>query len=122
MNKIQEDKKLLNMFANYYYLLNNIIDNLNGYLEDTKYINKYQSVEMIKNTFDTLSVRELESITNEEDFTRKNKINKKIKSSEYNNLEKDLTEYYGTKVKISNKKLIELIRTEKETGIYQWEE
>lgn len=55
---------------------------------------------------ENLSVRELESITNEEDFTRKNKINKKIKSSEYNNLEKDLTEYYGTKVKISNKKLI----------------
>ena len=55
---------------------------------------------------ENLSVRELESITNEEDFTRKNKINKKIKSNEYNSLEKDLTEYYGTKVKISNKKLI----------------
>ena len=64
MNKIQEDKKLLNMFANYYYLLNNIIDNLNGYLGDTKYINKYQSVEMIKNTFDTLSIRELEIAIN----------------------------------------------------------
>ena len=61
MNKIQEDKKLLNMFANYYYLLNNIIDNLNGYVGDTKYINKYQSVEMIKNTFDRLSIRELET-------------------------------------------------------------
>ena len=33
---IKEDKKLLNMFAEYYYLLNNIIDNLNGYLRDTK--------------------------------------------------------------------------------------
>ena len=55
---------------------------------------------------ENLSVRELESITNEEGFTRKNKINKKIKSNEYNSLEKDLTEYYGTKVKISNKKLI----------------
>ena len=65
MNKIQEDKKLLNMFAEYYFLLNNIIDNLNGYLGDTKYINKYQSVEMIKNTFDTLSIRELEIAINQ---------------------------------------------------------
>ena len=60
MNKIQEDKKLLNMFANYYYLLNTIIDNLNVYREDTKFINKNQSAEMIKTTFDTLSIRELE--------------------------------------------------------------
>ena len=52
MNKIQEDKKLLNMFAEYYFLLNNIIDNLNGYREDTISINKYQSVEMIKTVFD----------------------------------------------------------------------
>lgn len=65
MNKIQKDKTLLNMFANYYWLLNNIIDNLNGYLGDTKYINKYQSVEMIKNTFDTLSIRELEIAINQ---------------------------------------------------------
>lgn len=65
MNKIQEDKKLLNMFAEYYYLLNNIIDNLNRYLGDTKCINKYQSVEMIKNTFDTLSIRELEIAINQ---------------------------------------------------------
>ena len=65
MNKIQKDKRLLNMFANYYYLLNNIIDNLNGYLADTKYINKYQSVEMIKNTFDTLSIKELEITINQ---------------------------------------------------------
>ena len=65
MNKIQEDKKLLNIFAEYYFLLNNIIDNLNGYLGDTKQINKYQSVEMIKNTFDTLSIRELEIAINQ---------------------------------------------------------
>ena len=65
MNKIQKDKILLNMFANYYYLLNNIIDNLNGYVGDTKHINKYQSVEMIKNTFDTLSIRELEITINQ---------------------------------------------------------
>lgn len=65
MNKIQEDKKLLNMFAEYYYLLNTIIDNLNGYKEDTKYINKYQSVEMLKNVFDTLSIRELEISINQ---------------------------------------------------------
>lgn len=65
MNKIQKEKKLLNMFAEYYYLLNNIIDNLNGYVGDTKYINKYQNVEMLKNTFDTLSVRELEIAINQ---------------------------------------------------------
>lgn len=65
MNKIQKDKKLLNMFAEYYYLLNDIIDNLNRYQEDTKYINKYQSVEMLKNTFDTISIRELEISINQ---------------------------------------------------------
>ena len=65
MTKIQKDKKLLNMFAEYYYLLNDIIDNLNGYVGDTKYINKYQSVEMLKNTFDTLSIRELEISINQ---------------------------------------------------------
>ena len=65
MNKIQEDKKLLNMFAEYYWLLNNIIDNLNGYLGDTKYINKYQSVKMLKNVFGTISTRELEISINQ---------------------------------------------------------
>ena len=65
MNKIQKDKKLLNMFAEYYYLLNNIIDNLNGYVGDTKYINKYQSVEMLKNTFDTISALELKIAINQ---------------------------------------------------------
>ena len=65
MNKIQEEKKLLNRFAEYYDLLNDIIDNLNGYLGDTKYINKYQSVDMIKNTFNTISIRELEISINQ---------------------------------------------------------
>lgn len=65
MNKIQEDKKLLNMFAEYYWLLNDIIDNLNGYLGDTKYINIYQNVEMIKNIFDSISTRELEIAINQ---------------------------------------------------------
>ena len=59
------NKQLLNKFNNYWDKLNNIIDNLNGYLGDTKYINKYQSVEMIKNTFDTLSIRELEIAINQ---------------------------------------------------------
>lgn len=65
ISNIQKDKQLLNKFANYYYLLNDIIDNLNGYVGDTKYINKYQSVEMLKNTFDTISVRELEIAINQ---------------------------------------------------------
>lgn len=65
MNKIQEDKKLLNKFAEYYYLLNDIIDNLNGYQEDTKDINKYQSVDILKNVFDTISIRELEISINQ---------------------------------------------------------
>ena len=59
------NKQLLNKFNNYWDKLNNIINNLNGYLGDTKYINKYQSVEMLKNTFDTLSVRELEIAINQ---------------------------------------------------------
>lgn len=65
MNKIQENKKLLNMFNEYFLLLIDIINNLNGYLGDTKYINKYQSAEMIKNTFNTLSIRELEISINQ---------------------------------------------------------
>lgn len=55
---------------------------------------------------ENLSVRELEALASGEEIERKNKIVKKPKSNEYTSLEKELTEYYGTKVKIANKKLI----------------
>lgn len=55
---------------------------------------------------ENLSVRELEALASGEEVERKNKIVKKSKSNEYTSLEKELTEYYGTKVKIANKKLI----------------
>ena len=54
---------------------------------------------------ENLSVRELEALASGEEIERKNKIVKKPKSNEYTSLEKELTEYYGTKVKIANKKL-----------------
>lgn len=55
---------------------------------------------------ENLSVRELEALSSGNEIERKNKIVKSPKSNEYTSLEKELTEYYGTKVKIANKKLI----------------
>lgn len=56
------NKQLLNKFNDYWDKLNNVLDELAGYKWDMKDLYKYQSVDMIKNTFDTISVRELEII------------------------------------------------------------
>lgn len=69
-------------------------------LSDIEKINELTKKVLEEN----LSVRELEALA--EEIERKNKIVKKPKSNEYTSLEKELTEYYGTKVKIANKKLI----------------
>lgn len=71
-------------------------------LSDIEKINELTKKVLEKN----LSVRELEALASGEEIERKNKIVKKPKSNEYTSLEKELTEYYGTKVKIANKKLI----------------
>lgn len=71
-------------------------------LSDIEKINELTKKVLEEN----LSVRELEALASGEEIERKNKIVKKLKSNEYTSLEKELTEYYGTKVKIANKKLI----------------
>ena len=71
-------------------------------LSDIEKINELTKKVLEEN----LSVRELEALASGEEIERKNKIVKKTKSNEYTSLEKELTEYYGTKVKIANKKLI----------------
>lgn len=55
---------------------------------------------------ENLSVRELEEITSTEEYPRKNKVTKKVKDIEYQDLENNLSEYFGTKVKIANKKIV----------------
>lgn len=71
-------------------------------LSDIEKINELTKKVLEEN----LSVRELEALASGNEIERKNKIVKKPKSNEYTSLEKELTEYYGTKVKIANKKLI----------------
>lgn len=71
-------------------------------LSDIEKINELTKKVLEEN----LSVRELEALSSGNEIERKNKIVKKPKSNEYTSLEKELTEYYGTKVKIANKKLI----------------
>lgn len=71
-------------------------------LSDIEKINELTKKVLEEN----LSVRELEALSSGNEIERKNKIVKSPKSNEYTSLEKELTEYYGTKVKIVNKKLI----------------
>jgi len=52
-----------------------------------------------------LSVREVEERSNNQEFIRKNKMNKKPISTEYQEAERFLSDYFGTKVKIKNQKL-----------------
>ena len=61
-----------------------------------------------KTITDNLSVRQLEQLSsNNDEYERKNKITKqhKEKSSEYTDLEKQLSDYFGTRVKLKNKKM-----------------
>ena len=71
-------------------------------LSDIEKINELTKKVLEEN----LSVRELEALSSGNEVERKNKIVKNPKSNEYTSLEKELTEYYGTKVRIANKKLI----------------
>ena len=63
---------------------------------------EYLSEEIVKQG---ISVRELEALANTNEFKRKNQIIRKELSKEYQDLEKELTEYLGTKVKVTNKKV-----------------
>ncbi len=70
-------------------------------LEDNEKINSLAEKIIREN----LSVRDLEELTNKEEYPRKNKITVKEKSNEYRQLEQELAEYLGTKIKIENKKM-----------------
>ena len=54
---------------------------------------------------ENLSVRELEHLATTEEFPRTNTIIRKEKSKEYFDIEHKLAEYFGTRVRINNKKL-----------------
>jgi len=69
--------------------------------DEEKIIELTRKVEL-----DNLSVRELEDLTRDADIPRRHKIEKAPKSREYVDLEKELSEYLGTKVKLANKKLV----------------
>ena len=80
-----------------------IIDKENISKKSDKELTKYRAenvgfIFQFYNILPTLTVLENVEIVND--------IVKKPKSNEYTSLEKELTEYYGTKVKIANKKLI----------------
>ena len=70
-------------------------------LEDKEKINELAD----KVVTDNLSVRELEELASNNEFARKNKIVRKEVNPAYKNVERELTEFLGTKVKIANKKL-----------------
>ncbi len=74
----------------------------------SKLENKEQQEELANKIIEKgLSVRELETLTQEQDqYTRTNKINKTYKASnEYKYIQEDLCEKLGTKVKIRNNKI-----------------
>lgn len=54
---------------------------------------------------ETMSVRDIEKETTSEEIKKKVKQTKPSKSQEYLTIEKELSEYLGTKVKLNNKKL-----------------
>lgn len=54
---------------------------------------------------ENLNVRQIEETTKEEQFTKKVKQTPKIKNKEYEDLERELSDYLGTKVKLKTKKI-----------------
>ncbi len=72
----------------------------------SKLDNKEQQKELVeKIKKEKISVHELEDLTSNEQFTRKNKITKSTKNNEFKYLEEELNEKLGTKVKIKSNKL-----------------
>ena len=70
-------------------------------LEDNEKIVEY--AKAIVN--DNLSVRDIENLSKGNDIKKKNPINRVSKDNEYNYIEKELREVFGTKVKVGNKKI-----------------
>ena len=70
-------------------------------IEDSSKILEYAKDIVNKN----LSVREVEELSKTSDIKRKNPISKSVKNNEYQYIERELRETFGTKVKIVNKKI-----------------
>ena len=71
-------------------------------IEDDNFICEYAN-KIVNNN---ISVRELETITRGGDVKKKVPVVRKNKSDNYKYLERQVSEYFGTNVKIGNKKLI----------------
>lgn len=71
-------------------------------IEDDNLICEYAD-KIVNNN---ISVRELETITRGDDVKKKVPVVRKNKSDNYKYLERQVSEYFGTNVKIENKKLI----------------
>ena len=70
-------------------------------LEDDNKILEYAKMIVSEN----LSVRDIEKMSKSPEVKKKNPINRENKSNDYNYIEKELSEYFGTKVKINGNKL-----------------
>ena len=63
-------------------------------------------LEYAKNIVDNnLSVRDIENLSKSVEVKKKNPINRVNKENEYGYIEREMKEYFGTKVKIGNKKI-----------------
>lgn len=70
-------------------------------LEDNEKILEYAK-NIVNNN---LSVRDIEALSKNSSVKKKNPINRTVKANEYDYLEKELKEFFGTKVKVGNKKI-----------------
>ena len=70
-------------------------------LEDNNIILNYAK-QIVDNN---LSVREIESLSKNEEIKKKNPIVRTSKDNKYDYIEKEMVDYLGTKVKINNKKI-----------------
>jgi len=63
-------------------------------------------VEYAKNIVENnLSVRDVESLAKNEEVRKKNPIVRNVKDNKYDYIERELREYFGTKVRVNNKKI-----------------
>lgn len=96
-------------------------DILNGQISSghAKILSKLENEEQIfelvnKIKKDHVSVRELESLVNNDNYKRKNEITKIKSTNNYGYIEDALTDKIGNRVKINNKKIIIPFNTEKD--------
>jgi ParB family chromosome partitioning protein len=74
--------------------------------ELSKFDDDAKIVEYAKNIVDNnLSVRDMENISKSSEVKKKNPINRVSKDREYDYVERELKEFFGTKVKVGNKKI-----------------